>query len=165
MDSALDLDPSLETQRLEGNTACASDDSSAPCGNDRGAPDLFYRLDLRRKSAPQRIALDGRSASGLVAYLLGASDETAQWSPADCDVNAGHFDFLVRPRLYYLVIDGAVQSAGRFDLELTLQDAYPVPASCFSRSGSFQTCLLGSEPACRMVVSIMRPRFHVLISM
>jgi hypothetical protein len=54
--------------------------------------------------------------------------------------------FALAPRLYYVVVDGRGQNAGRFDLELRQADTYPVPVSCFW--GPSLRCLENSEPAC-----------------
>jgi len=68
--TATELDPNAERQRLGGNTACGSDDFSGACNSDRGAPELFYRLDLRNRRAPSDWYFSGASDSDLVAYML-----------------------------------------------------------------------------------------------
>ncbi len=144
-ETALELDPALATQRIQGNTACANDDSSV-CEEDRGAPDLFYRLDLRQRTAPQRLEIDGTDRSGVLYYVLVSSGETGAPRPTFCDFRST--EFVLAPRLYYLVIDGQAQDAGRFDLELRLRDAYGEPPDCRQDGGTFRYCLSDSEPAC-----------------
>jgi hypothetical protein len=155
-DTATDLDPTLATQRIEGNTACAQNDFAIACNDDRGAPDLFYRLDLRGRAAPTSAHVIGNSAYGLMSYVLATRSDA---SAGDVTACAGLDDFYLEdhfylaPRLYYLVIDGYAQSAGRFDLELRLTDAYAVPLGCYPSEGAYgervhQDCLTESEPAC-----------------
>lgn len=152
-ETALELDPSLATQRLQGNTACGNDDSSTACSEDRGAPDLFYRLDLRQHTAPQTLFIGGEYASGLRNYVLVSSGDAEGLRPTRCaDAGVG---FVLAPRLYYLVFDGAAQSAGRFDLELELSDEYTVPRDCLPSPDAPYDCLLDSEPACS--VSMAHP--------
>jgi hypothetical protein len=154
--TAIELDPNIETQRLVGNTACASDDSGAACSNpDRGAPDLFYRLDLRGHTAPRHLYLNGRSDTDLVAYVLSTDAAGAPIRAAGCESLAPSTHvylstddsalFELAPRLYYLVIDGRDQNAGRFDLEIHLSEA-ELPQRCVDASRP--ACLDQSEPAC-----------------
>jgi hypothetical protein len=145
-ETALELDPALATQRLQGNTACGNDDLSTACSEDRGAPDLFYRLDLRNHTAPQLLQFYGEYASGLLNYVLTSSGDTEGLRPTRCADAETHF--VLAPRLYYLVIDGSSQNAGPFDLELRREDEATVPRDCLPRIYSLGHCLLDSEPAC-----------------
>lgn len=145
-ETALELDPALAAQRLQGNTACGNDDFSAPCSEDLGAPDLLYRLDLRNHATPQRLTFDGEYATGLLSYVLASSGEAGVLQPTSCgELYEG---FVLAPRLYYLAIDGRAQGAGRFDLELSRRDAYPARSECQQDRGTFEYCMADSEPAC-----------------
>jgi hypothetical protein len=68
--TAIDLDAAADTQRRAGNTACARDDFASACSADRGAPDVFYRLDLRGQAGPSELYLSGNADSELVVYVL-----------------------------------------------------------------------------------------------
>ena len=48
----------------------ASAEAVGPDNAARGAPELFYRLDLRSQRAPRLLYFSGASDSDLVAYLL-----------------------------------------------------------------------------------------------
>jgi hypothetical protein len=153
--TAIDLDPDAPTQRLVGNTACGTHDVAAGCNADRGAPDLFYRLDLRGQKAPRSIFFAGHSDSDLVAYVLATDAAGVPTRAAACEALAppaqlfwttnDYVSFDLAPRLYYLVIDGRIQNAGRFDFELW-QEARTVSVKCFDFYTS--RCLEDSEPAC-----------------
>jgi hypothetical protein len=159
-ETAIDLDPSLATQRIVGNTACARNDVAFACNDDRGAPDLFYRLDLRGHTAPLRVQLDGTAASSLM-YILATGQDAGATGVAEClafgerPIVEGYF--ILAPRLYYLVLDGKAQSAGRFDLELRLTAAYAVPLQCFPSEEERATagCRKDSESAC--IISLAHP--------
>lgn len=147
--TALDLDPAVETQHIDGNTACGTNDFAAACNDDRGAPDLYYRLDLRAHSAPRRLRISGSAASWLAPYILDASSMNV----AACDDASIYPEidatFILAPRVYYLVIDGYADAAGRFELDLQSESAYAVPLACVSPGDYFfEYCLVDSEPAC-----------------
>jgi hypothetical protein len=144
-DTAIDLDPALARQQIQGNTACARDDFSGSCQEERGSPDLFYRLDLRGRSAPQELRIEGQTAAGLGLYVLPAAAATAGSSSACSQLYSSS---ILAPRLYYLVVDGGVANAGAFNLELSLSDAYAVPRPCQPRDSDSSSCLSHSEPAC-----------------
>jgi hypothetical protein len=153
--TAIELDPNAATQQLSGNTACASDDFSSACNGDRGAPELFYRLDLRSQREPRTVFFSGTSASDLVAYLL-LPDATgvpsrvagckALSNPVSYATTESYVLFTLAPRLYYFVIDGRVANTGSFNLELHHDPAYPVPKGCFDVY--LTRCIDDSEPAC-----------------
>jgi hypothetical protein len=152
LDTAIDLDVTLGQQRIVGNTACGQQDFAA-CSEDRGAPDLFYRLDLRGFSAPRYVSLEGVAGTNLRAYVLRAAPDGTLTHSSQCDyaTRGEYIDLygVLAPRLYYLMIGGYAQSAGRFDLLLNLTEAYPVPRQCFPRLPSYSTdCRQDSEPAC-----------------
>lgn len=146
--TALALDPTLPQQRVSGNTACASNQLDSACFDDRGAPDLFYRLDLRGKAVPQYLHTRNRVSADTVSYLLLADDDESPPQLAACDaVSSPHEHwYQLAPRLYYLVVDGSVRNAGRFELELELSDAPPQRTFC--AGSEIQRCLADSEPAC-----------------
>ncbi len=153
-EGAIALDPNLPNQRIQGNTACAKDDFSAACNTDRGAPDLFYRLDLRGQSAPRRLRMVGTGAAGVITYVLTESARDVEL-PGACDDLDG--TYILAPRLYYLALDGQVQDAGRFAIDLSLEELYDVPRACFvgvDRS-MFEYCLADTEPAC--TISLAHP--------
>lgn len=156
--TAIDLDPSAASQLLAGNTACGEDDFASACTGDLGAPELFYRLDLRGQQAPRELYLAGRADSDLVVYVLEPDPSGAPSRVAGCKTLApltenysllqtGSAFLTLAPRLYYLVIDGRVRNSGRFELEL--QDSeldYSIPLNCFNDYSL--SCLEDSEPAC-----------------
>jgi hypothetical protein len=142
--TAIELDPNAARQRLSGNTACGNNDFSAACNADRGAPELFYRLDLRNQPGPRQLYFSGQLDSELVTYLLLPDAAGVPSRVAGCDRNLNYF--YVAPALYYFVIDGRVANAGRFDLELEQSDAYPLPQNCYS--GDVLDCVEESEPSC-----------------
>lgn len=153
VETAVELDPTLATQRIQGNTACGNDDVSEACSSDRGAPDLFYRLDLRNHTAPQYLRFDGEYATDLLNYVLVSSDDTDVLLPTRCGAAIG--DLTLAPRLYYLVLDGLAQNAGRFELALRLGNAYSDPPNCRRDRDTFRYCLSDSEPAC--AISLAHP--------
>lgn len=153
--TAFELDPTLERQRLQGNTACGKNQLTSACNDDRGAPELYYRLDLRGQAAPRTVRLQGNNrASGLLAYVLhpSAAEDASPSALTACAAPSvpGHslsFVTYLAPRLYYLVIDGQVRSQGRFDLELSLSEMPIVlPAPCLDYW--IGRCLSDTEPAC-----------------
>jgi hypothetical protein len=154
--SAIELDPSAERQRLAGNTACGSDDFGNACNADRGAPDLFYRLDLRGQREARNLDFSGQSDSDLVLYVLLPDAGGVPSRVAGCQALAasavahsyfgGSALLTLAPRLYYLVVDGRVTNAGRFDLEVHQFDIDPATTDCFR--SSLLRCLDDSEPAC-----------------
>jgi hypothetical protein len=146
--NAIELDPSVEKQRLAGNTACASNDIAAGCNEDRGAPDVFYRLDLRGYTSARGVRLDGPAATDLAVYVLSTDEQGAPLAPAGCYALSPWATFVLAPRLYYLVIDGRVTNAGRFDVELQQREAYPVPVACIAGFPSPDNCARDSEPGC-----------------
>lgn len=151
--TAIDLDPSLEQQRIQGNTACSSNQLANACNDDRGAPELYYRLDLRGQSAPRHVRLSGATrTSGLLAYVLHPSTDTGVPSAVTgCEPqnNLGYglsHEAWLAPRLYYLVIDGQVRSQGRFELELSLTATDAQPRECLD--DDVERCAVDTEPAC-----------------
>jgi hypothetical protein len=143
--AALELDPSLERQPIVGSTACAEDDVRGVCNDDRGAPDVFYRLDLRGATAPREVRLTGSRDFDLLAYILTPDESGVPTRESGCEDRPVDW-FTLAPKLYYMVIDGRIQNAGRFDLELRQSEAYAVPFNCFDSDAS--GCLRDSEPAC-----------------
>lgn len=151
--AALELDPRAERQRLRGNTACGQPRGEGGCNDDRGAPELYYRLDLRERSAPIQLELEDGAPGELVAYLL-VGAEGAEPRRVSCPEDTGpiHSYFELAPRLYYIVIDGRVQNSGRFDVELSLSPLTGL--ACLD--GVLDDCLRNSEPAC--AVSFAEPQ-------
>jgi hypothetical protein len=149
------VDASLERQRLRGNTACGSNQIDTACNSDRGAPELYYRLDLRGAPGPRQLELEGELGGDLVTYILLADPAGDGAQLTSCyDYPGREFaSYRLAPRLYYLVIDGRVQNAARFDLELRSSAALPSPLECVN--GSIEGCLTDSEPAC--AVSLVDP--------
>jgi hypothetical protein len=144
--TALDIDPTPVRQHFRGNTACGSSNLTV-CADDRGAPELFYRLDLRGVGHPIEIALDPYD-SPLERYLLAPDGQGGVTPIESCGPGGqsqGNF-FTLAPRLYYLVIDGRVRGASPFDFELSRHDPYPVPAPCVT--SELERCMRDSEPAC-----------------
>jgi len=151
--TAIELDPGAERQQIGGNTACGNNDFAGACNGDRGAPELFYRLDLRSQTAPRFFRFAGTSDSELMVYVLLPDDTGVPSRVAGCEALSPETAirnsalFTLAPRLYYFAIDGRGANAGRFELEVTQEEVfYPVPTNCFSQ---FSTrCLDDSEPAC-----------------
>jgi len=144
--TAVDLDPTLELQRVKGNTACGTSQWDGSCFEDRGAPELFYRLDLRGAPGPQRFEVRNLLSADTVNYVLladaaGGSPQLASCEPLSSDFSSYH----LAPRLYYLVVDGRVRNAARFELELQ-RSALPASSSCVT--DDLLKCMADSEPAC-----------------
>lgn len=146
--TAIDLDPALPEQRVSGNTACATNQLDTACFADRGAPDLFYRLDLRAKAEPQYLHTRNLVSADTVSYLLlaDAPESTPQLVACDAVGSPHERWYQLAPRLYYLVVDGSVRNAGRFELELELRDAPPQRTDC--AGNEIRRCMADSEPAC-----------------
>lgn len=146
--TALELDTTLPVQLVKGNTACGTHQPETACELDRGAPDLFYRLDLRSSAAPR--TLYARNLLGLdtITYLLRADEDGGSPRPIACEAAAlsHHHWYVLAPRLYYLVVDGVARNAGHFELELELGEADEQRASC--ATAAIQRCMADSEPAC-----------------
>lgn len=152
--TALELDPTVERQRIAGNTACGSNQIDTACFADRGAPELFYRLDLRAAPGPKTLQTHDLLGDDTVSYLLQAEGDDSPPQVVACTGrNAYESQYELAPRLYYLVIDGMVRNAGRFDLQLELSDS---PTSVPCATDKISQCLTDSEPAC--ADSLVTPR-------
>jgi hypothetical protein len=146
--TALELDPSQAWQRVTGNTACGTHQPETACSLDRGAPDLFYRLDLRAEPGPRSLYTRSRLGLDTISYLLRADEAGGAPQQIACEaaVLSHQHWYVLAPRLYYLVVDGVARNAGPFELELEIGDARQAPAPCVSANTS--RCMADSEPAC-----------------
>lgn len=146
--TALELDSTLPRQRVTGNTACGTHQPETACELDRGAPDLFYRLDLR--GSAQRRTLHTRNQLGVdtITYLLRADEAGGPPRQIACEASAGSHQnwYVLAPSLYYLVVDGVARNAGPFELELELGEAGTERTPCVD--ADVQRCMTDSEPAC-----------------
>jgi hypothetical protein len=144
--TALDLDPSLARQLIRGNTACGRAALDAACFGDRGAPELYYRLDLRGAAGPRSLTMHSLLGADTVAYLLLAgADGVPELTSCDALLDDDAV-FHLAPRLYYFVVDGRVRNAARFELELELSDERPGTRPCVD--DELESCMADSEPAC-----------------
>jgi hypothetical protein len=145
--TAIDLDASVPRQQIRGNTACGSSALAPPCFGDRGAPELYYRLDLRGAPGPRSLTVHSLSSSDTVAYLLLADAAGGAPQLTSCHANQNVVArFVLAPRLYYFVVDGRVRNAARFLLELELRDGPPGTQPCVN--DELASCMADSEPAC-----------------
>jgi hypothetical protein len=145
--NAVDLDPTAEQQIVRGNTACGTDLLRDECFGDRGAPELYYRLDLRGAPGPRELTVHSLLGADTVYSVLvpdpagGVPQFTSCKSYLDDAVT-----YQLAPRLYYFVVDGRVRNAARFELELRLHDELQGSLQCVLPL--IETCMADSEPAC-----------------
>jgi hypothetical protein len=146
--TAIDLDPSAERQLIQGNTACGSSTlGAAACYGDRGAPELYYRLDLRGAPGPRKLVTNSLLNSDTVSYVLLDDPEGGVPQLTSCNP---YFDdgvaYDLAPRLYYLVMDGRVRNSARFEFEVQLSDERRQNLTCVNQA--IEECMTDSEPAC-----------------
>lgn len=144
--TALDLDPAAQRQIVAGNTACGTSLVRNECFGDRGAPELYYRLDLRGMPGPRELSVNSLLGADTVFYLLVPDPAGGEPRFTDCK---SYLDSSARyelaPRLYYLVVDGRVRNAARFELELHLDE---LQESLLCPQSTMEDCMADSEPAC-----------------
>jgi hypothetical protein len=145
--TAIDLDPTAERQLIRGNTACGTDRLRDECFGDRGAPELYYRLDLRGAPGPRELSVQNLLGAGNVFYMVlpdpaGGEPQFISCQPPYTD-SSGRYE--LAPRLYYFVVDGRVRNAARFELELQLHE---LRQSLLCPISTIEGCRTDSEPAC-----------------
>jgi len=144
--TAIDLDPAAERQLIRGNTACGADRVRDECFGDRGAPELYYRLDLRGAPGPRKLSVESLIGSGNVFYVVLPDPAGGVPQFTSCKPyldSSGEYE--LAPRLYYFVVDGRVRNAARFELELQLHE---LQQSLLCPISTIEDCMADSEPAC-----------------
>jgi hypothetical protein len=142
--AATALDPSLETQTIVGNTACARPDFVPSCAEDRGAPDLFYSLDLRNRDAVTELSWDA-SAGWRMLVAVSPDAGALVVGRSTCLNPRSGLPVWLAPRRSILVVDGELDDQGKFELTLQ-QRQHPFasePLGC-----DVVSCQRDSEPAC-----------------
>ena len=145
--TAIELDPRAERQIVRGNTACGASVVRNECFGDRGAPELYYRLDLRGLPGPRELSMESLLGPDIVFYVLAADAAGGEPQFTECK---SYLDssvwYELAPRLYYLVVDGRVRNAARFELALQLRDELQGSLQCVLPV--IENCMTDSEPAC-----------------
>jgi hypothetical protein len=110
---------------VSGDTFPARDDVAGSCGG-KGAADVFYRLDVDRRSRLSA-QLSAEDAPHLLAAWRGCG-------AAATEVGCGRsLDTVLDPGTYFLAVDGFRPEAfGRFDLEVQTEDVSGQAAACAS---------------------------------
>lgn len=181
--SAIDLDPNADVQLFEGSTLCNADQLSSGCSE--GAPDQFYRLDLRGAAGATRvraaILADGTDFTP-VLFLVSAGEGAGCGEVSYCPDTLAQaeglplFDLTLRPDLYFVGVDGLeLGNAGHYRLlvELAATDTSPcvnaAVAACAFADAALDCCydsgagcdrvldLCGLEPTARACVCASNP--------
>jgi hypothetical protein len=113
------------TTTVSGDTFPARDDAAGSCGG-KGGADVFYRLDIDRRSRFSA-QLTSEEAPHLLVAWRGCGGNASE-------VACGRsIDTVVDPGSYLLAVDGfRPDSFGRFDLEVSTQDVSGQAAACAS---------------------------------
>jgi hypothetical protein len=165
--SAIDLDAQAAVQLVDGSTLCNADHFNPGCSE--GAPDQFYRLDLRGAGGETRaraaILADGTDFAP-VLYLVSAAEGGNCGDVLYCPDTLAQaeglplFDLTLRPEVYYLGVDGfEVGNAGHYRLLLELSATKPSPcinttvSACAFRDWAIDCCY-DSGPRCDRVLEL-----------
>jgi hypothetical protein len=108
---------------VSGDTFAARDDGAARCGG-AGAPDVYYRLDLLRRSRVG-VRVGNEEGKHIVSLARSCGDRATEIACAN------RVDEVLAAGVYWVAVDGATpDSFGRFDLDVRVTDVGGQETAC-----------------------------------
>jgi hypothetical protein len=113
----------LNERSVEGDTFLARDDAAGKCGG-QGAPDVFYRFELTRRS---RVTARFKAQESEHTFVL-----TRSCTDRAAEIACGPIvDDVLAPGVYYLAVDGAtVDTLGRYTFAFLAHDVSAQEGAC-----------------------------------